>query len=154
MSSNEHWTTVVKYGGWRMLRARFVGSSDYHVALLRYRFVESLRRCPIAQAFDEPLVVVGLDEGSDSLAEIVRILEQPDQRYCSLTVRMSDRPPRLSGEGGIVFDAQPVEGPLEVVGGYWLPRSWRSLGDPFGQQLSHHVAATARRNCLVNRTNA
>ena len=45
-------------------------------------------RCPIAQAFDEPLVVVGLDEGSHSLAEIVRILEQPDQRYCSVTVRM------------------------------------------------------------------
>ena len=31
----------------------------------------------MAQAFDEPLVVVGLDEGGDPLAEIVHVLEEP-----------------------------------------------------------------------------
>ena len=74
----------------------------------------------MAQAFDEPLVVVGLDEGGDSLAEIVRVLEEPRPEALFL-----DGPHEtfghaialgLADEGSIVLDTQPVEGSLEVVG--------------------------------------
>ena len=74
----------------------------------------------MAQAFDEPLVVVGLDEGGDSLAEIVRVLEEPRPEALFL-----DGPHEtfghaialgLADEGSIVLDTQPVEGALEVVG--------------------------------------
>jgi hypothetical protein len=74
----------------------------------------------MAQAFDEPFVVVGLDEDGDPSAEIVHVLEEARPEALLL-----DGPHEafghavalgLSDEGGIVLDAQPVERALEVVG--------------------------------------
>jgi hypothetical protein len=61
--------------------------------------------------------------------------------------------PRIIGESSRVCATSPGLLPRRPWGGYWPPRSWRSWGDPFREQLSHNVAATARRDCLVNRTN-
>lgn len=75
----------------------------------------------MAQAFDEPLVVVGLDEGGDALSEVIDIVEEPGPeallldgpQFChSVALRLTD-------EGSVVFDAQPGQRPLEVPGSVW-----------------------------------
>src|ERR1700733_15640745 len=79
----------------------------------------------MAQAFDEPLVVVGLDEGGNGLAEVVDIVTEPSPQ--ALLLQGADEALGhavalgLSDEGGIVLDAQPVEGALEVMGSVLTP---------------------------------
>ena len=72
----------------------------------------------MAEALDQPLVVVGPNEVGDTLTEVVDVDEEP--RPKALLFQGADEPfgdavaLRLADKCGIVFDPEPFERPLEV----------------------------------------
>ena len=121
VGARKHHSEGVGFGGHVAAPVPWTDSLNYHAVNLSCRFVERLSSCAVARAFDEPLVVVGLDESGDRLPKVVDFIITLEPCPQALLFQGADEALShavalgFADEGGVVFDAQPVEGTLEVV---------------------------------------